>query len=104
MEKIKLSSNEKKVLRSISMKDRKPETMSKSGFYTAVRSLERHGLVHAMYEEGNGVVDARLTDEGVTYLSENPSLRNPVDWQIVAISTAIGVLISIIALFVACMK
>jgi hypothetical protein len=105
MEKINLSETQKKVLRSISLSGRRPDTIPEAVYNPTVRSLERAGLVRAMYEDGGGVVDVRLTDDGIIYLAENPALENPINWaKITAIATAICALISIIALFVACMK
>jgi DNA-binding PadR family transcriptional regulator len=102
MEKINLSNTQKKVLRSISLSDKRPDTIPESVYNPTVRSLERAGLVRAMYEEGGGVVDVRLTDDGIIYLAENPTLENPVAWQ--SALAIIASIISVIALFISCVK
>lgn len=105
MERIYLTKSGKNVLRALTMKRSCLITMTKSGYCSAIRSLDRHGLVRAMYEEGGGVVDVSLTDEGVAYLSENPLLINPINWgKVSAICSVIAILMAIISLFVACSR
>lgn len=82
-----------------------PKGMGEDDYADCVSGLEEMGLVYAQWEEGHHVVDVRPTPRGRSYAHTNPSMKNPINWaKIAAISTAIGVLISIIALFVACMK
>ncbi len=74
-------------------------------FNAAVRSLHNSGLVQGAFSEGGGVVDSKLTQRGRQYLAENPRLSNPTDWtKWAAVAAAASVLISIIALLVACGK
>lgn len=72
-------------------------------FNSAVRSLENKGFIKGAYEEGGGVIDVMITQNGWQYLSENPNLRNPVDWAMIAmLIAAFSALVSLIALFIAC--
>lgn len=72
-------------------------------FNAAVRSLHNSGLVQRTFSEGGGVVDSRMTQYGRQDLAENPRLSNPTDWtKWAAVAAAASVLISIIALLVAC--
>ena len=72
-------------------------------FNTAVRSLKSKELINAHFREGGGAIEARITDYGRQYMAEYPSLRNPIDWSIVAAIASIATAISTtLALFVAC--
>ncbi len=104
MERIKLTKTEKTVFRLImDGNGSRPDEYPADKFSGAVKSLDRKGLVKAMYEEGGGVVDSMPTSEGRLYLSENPSLRNPVNWAVVsAIIGGIGAAAGILALFISC--
>ena len=64
---------------------------------SAVRSLSERGFVKAAFTEGGGVEDAKLTTKGKEYLRDNPSLRNPVDYEKVA---AILLLVTVVAIVV----
>jgi len=106
MERIRLSKNEKEVLRLVSLGDICPDTYPKHTFALCVRSLERKGLVKGAFIEGGDVEGARLTRNGRDYLIENPGLRNPIDWKW-WIGTSIGVatfIVVLIALLIACSK
>ena len=103
MGEIKLSKNEKKVLRLVSLGEDCPDSFPSHVFAGCVRSLERKGLVKGAYVEGGGVEAARLTPEGRLHLAENPKLWNPVSWVRI-IEFAIPVIISIIALCISCTK
>ena len=106
MERIRLSKEEKQVLRLLSNGMGCPGTYPAHIFATCVESLERKGLAKVAWTEGHKIVDAHLTDSGNTYLSLNPSLRNPVDWKWV-ITTSIAIVAAvagIAALFVACIR
>lgn len=106
MERIKLSKDEKRVLRLVASGGLQPDTISESIFNGCVRSLEREGLVKGAYVEGGGVEAARLTSEGRLFLAENPNLRNPIDWKwwITTAIAVIGTAVAIVALFIACSK
>ncbi len=64
--------------------------------------LQQKQLVHVAFTEGGIVVDVRLTDYGKQYVSEYPHLSNPINWN--TLIAIIGVIVSIIALCVACNK
>ena len=103
MEDIRLSKDEKKVLMLASTGEDCPDTFPIHVFKGCVRSLERKGLVKAAYVEGVGVEAVRLTQEGRILLAENPKLKNSIDWLRI-IEFVIPLIISIIALFVSCVK
>ena len=82
MERINLTKNEKKTLRGLALGNvYPPDGVSKAAWYSALRSLQRHGLVKASFVEGGSAEDAKVTINGKEYLREFPSLRNPVDWE-----------------------
>ena len=104
MGKIHLTKHEKEVLRLIQSLGGCPETYPYDVFAACVRSLQRKGFVRGFWSEEKGLVTVVVTDEGMLYMAENPTLRNPVDWKWI-ITTAIAlasVIIAAIALFVAC--
>ena len=105
MERIKLTKNEKNVLRMV-MTDTKPSHYPAHLYASAVLSLERLGLVKAFWaEETDMPVCVTITNYGRAYLAENPSLRNPTNWTaITAIATSITAVLALIALFIACAK
>lgn len=104
MEQVKLSKNEKKVLRMIaSGQGVCPVEYPLHSFNAAVRSLDSKGLVRGAYEEGGNVVDVMMTQNGRQYVAENPNLRNPVNWGMIAtLIAAVSAIVSVIALLVAC--
>lgn len=105
MEKIKLSKDEKKVLRLLNGGCGCPDAYPWHVFAACVDSLERKGLAKGAWASGHVLVDARLTSNGEAYLALNPGLRNPVDWQMVAVAVSVvGLAVSIVAMFVACSK
>lgn len=81
MKRIRLTKQEKHTLRVLSMQGF--EGLGELESY-AIRGLEAHGLVKGAYMEGGGVEDARLTNYGKAYLTDNPKLRNAIDWRWVA--------------------
>ena len=104
MERLKLTKSEKTVLRMVAGGVR-PKEFPTHIYTSSVMSLERLGLVKAYWKEENGVpVDADLTDHGAMYISENPILRNPVDWKwvVTTIVAAIAAVAGVAALFIAC--
>lgn len=104
MERIKLSKNEKVVLRLMAHYGLRPKEYPEHKYNAGVRQLTQKGLVKALYQDGGDLVDVILTDQGEQYMAENPKLTNPVNWAAVAtVISVIWVLVSIVALFVSCM-
>lgn len=101
MEKIRLSKNEKKVLRLVASGSRCPATFPAHIYCGCVRSLECKGLVKGVYAEGGAVEAARLMPQGRTLLAENPKLRNPIDWKWI-VTTAISLAALIAAIIIGC--
>ena len=104
MERIKLSKSEKKVLRMVAGGQCVcPVEYPSHTFNAAVRSLDGKGLVRGAYEEGGNVADVMMTQNGRQYMAENPNLRNPVNWGMIAtLIAAVSAIVSVIALMVAC--
>lgn len=103
MERIKLTKEEKQAFRIVAEFGGKcPATYPEHVFTASIRSIERKGLVKANYVIGGYVWSAKLTEEGKHYLAVNPNLHNPINWNLIL--AIVGILISIIALFVSCMK
>lgn len=106
MERIRLTRNEKVVLRLTAMGKGKPADYPTTRYNAAVRSLEGRALVKAVWaEETESPLLVHITDNGTAYLTENPALRNPINWVAVgAIAGLLGFGMAIVALFVACNK
>lgn len=104
MEKIKLSRKEKQVLRLLYSGCGCPETYPFDVFASCVDTLERKGLARGAWTEEHRLGDAKITVRGKTYMYFNPSLKNPVDWKWVVTTgiAFVGLLMSIIALLIAC--
>ena len=103
MERIRLNKSEKEVLRLLNNGCGCPETYSRNVFVSCVDKLEMKGLAKGAWSEGHKLEDARITLKGKAYISENPNLRNPVDWAMIAtLIAAFSALVSLIALFIAC--
>lgn len=89
MERIKLSKNEKRILRELnrgaSIKDIR-EIMHRDIVSGNCYLLETKGLVRCGYIEGGDVEAVALTRFGKDYATLNPTLRNPIkiDWLYVA--------------------
>lgn len=105
MERIVLSKRAKQVLRLLNAGVSScPTNMSQKDFNLGALEAQGVGLALCYQEEGGEVVEARLTDLGQCYLAMNPRLSNPIDWKW-TIGTAIALvslIISIVALLVAC--
>lgn len=73
-------------------------------FSRTVHSLQKKRLVKGAYTEGGGVEAVRITNEGKSYLRNNPKLRNPIDWKwVIATSVAVAsAVFAAAALFVTC--
>jgi hypothetical protein len=82
MEKMNLSETEKKVLRALSASqydDNMFGDLSREELYVASNRLKRYGLIAAHFAEGGILFAAKILDEGIVYLKENPNLENPID-------------------------
>ena len=102
MERIKLTKNENNTLRGLLLGKAIPhEGVSKTSWNSALRSLQRKGLVRAAFIEGGSPEDAKLTTKGKDYLREFPSLRNPIRLEISSVTFIIAAIVSIIMLFIA---
>ena len=102
---IHLTKREKEVLRLVQFHEDCPSTYPLHIFSACVDSLERKGLVYAMWASGHELYAVRLSEFGETYLALNPRLSNPINWNlIIGIGSIIGVLITVIALFISCTK
>ena len=100
MERIKLSTYEKQVLRKL--RDGHSELLNEFDI-PSVCTLEDKGLVRAAHIEGGGIEAVMLTQKGKAYLHYYPKLNNPIDWaKVGAIAAILTVLISFVALFIAC--
>lgn len=100
MELIRLSKEEKRILRRIN--DGLLNEQDKRTCAHVVDALARKQLVSAKinYDE---VEDVRMTLYGSLYFSENPDLRNPVDRQkVTAWAAIVAAIASIVGLFVGC--
>jgi len=104
MERIKLTKQEKEVLRLVNAVGKCPDTYPLHVFCECVGTLEQKGLVKVMWAEGHEFVDVRMTATGQTYMALNPELRNPVDWKWVVSSViaVIGLVVSVAALLISC--
>ncbi len=101
MKRIRLSDREKHVLRTLAVSD----FGHLSDFdLSAVCRLYDLGLVRAVFEEGHTPVGAILTPYGMSYIQDNPYLRNPVNWIVVCVVVGLLTLaVSLAALFIACL-
>lgn len=101
MEKIRLSKNEKKVFRMVMNGIKEcPSHFPMHKFIPSLRTLEGKGLVKVTWVSGDIPWSFAPTNKGRSYISENPNLTNPINWEVVGI--IISAIISIIALFVSC--
>ena len=102
MERITLSKNCKLIL--FQLQGRKAKILYKNGEYDDVKYLVTKGLITAKELGKKAYCDLQLTDIGLSYLYENPKLKNPSIWddKKYLINTAISILaliVAIIALF-----
>ena len=105
MERIKLSSGSKTVLRVIAAGvTSRPAAMDIVEWNRGSLALQGVGFAVCHCEEGGLVEVCRITELGSLYLAAFPSLRNPFDWRW-AVTTAIatiGAAAAFSALFIAC--
>lgn len=108
MERIKLSKNEKKVLRLLDKHGQDAlDTMPRSVVRRALRRLESLSLVRVAWVEGGDFEAVMLSKDGKDYLIENPKLSNGINWKSIIDTTlwaigAIGGLAGFIALLRTC--
>lgn len=106
MERIRLSKEEKKVLRKLKRGSSEiPDDMDNYTFVDAVVSLREKSLVKAITEYETDVIDLRLSGRGYAYLRDNPQLLNPINWtKVAAIGAIVAAIASVAALFISCTK
>lgn len=104
MERIRLSKDEKTVLRLLAGGCGCPDTYPRHVFVSCVERLEMKGLAKGAWTEGHNLEAACITPQGKAYMAQNPDLRNPVDlkWIIATAIATIGAIAGVLALFVAC--
>jgi hypothetical protein len=79
---INLSNTEKKILRGLSVsqyKDGMFSDLSREELHVASNRLKGYDLIRVAYVEGGGVEAMKISENGIVYLKENPTLENPVD-------------------------
>ncbi len=103
MERIRLSSEEKKVLRELRRGNTDvPHGMCHYAYFDAVVSLTGKRLIRSKTNYDK-VIDTRLTPKGYAYMNGNPHLWNPVNWTMVAaIAACVAAVAATLALFVSC--
>ena len=103
MERIRLSTEEKQVLRWVALsRDGLPPGFDTDMFLDAVVTLTEKRLLKSIINYDD-VIDAELTPKGRVYLSRNPHLWNPVNWTMVAaIAACVAAIAGIAALFISC--
>ncbi len=83
MQRIKLSKNEKTVLRLL-MDGNEAEAVELCNKTYAYVGLSDYKLVRCALIEGREIEAIKLTWRGQNYVNENPRLRNPINWAAVA--------------------
>ena len=101
MEKIELNDNCKAILSQLNSRSR--QLLYKEDDYDAIRYLVAIGLINAKELSGKSHRDLVLTEQGRTYLYENPKLKNPSIWDdkkywITTAISIVALIISIIAI------
>ena len=96
MERVKLSKNEKKVMRCIASEGRCADSFQAEIYSRCARSLERKGLVKGGYIEGGEAESARLTPDGRDHLAVNPNLTNPINRGMIIIIAIAAVMLGCI--------
>lgn len=104
MERIKLTRNEKKVLRHLVADIAGyPSKMDARQYADACQGLMDKELARAMFATGHEVCSAEATNKGVVYLENNPHLFNPVNWAMVgAFAGIVSVAVTIILFCIGC--
>lgn len=111
MDAVKLTKDEKRVLKLAEMRySKQPQEFSRSEYTRLVRQLKRKGLVDAVFVIGDRVSVIWLTDYGLDYLQDNPKMQKPLTAEDLRkfindirlmIALILG-LAGVIAVFVAC--
>ena len=96
MERINLTKSEKAVFRWLQTHSGYKATMPRASFDRALRGLMDKDLAYGYYSEEAGLLEAGLTDGGEGYITDNPSLLNPVDWKWI-ITTAVAAIAAVAA-------
>lgn len=101
MHRIKLTKEEKRVLRHLSVYGYDAlRDFPQTEVDYCLDTLEQKGLVKNHRIEGGDIENAQLTRLGKSYMRCNPKLKNPINWdRVIAIATLTA---SIIAIFTAC--
>lgn len=98
MERIKLSKECKQLFLAISKNQHCDITKEQ---YNAFIILKRHGLVKGEELIGDKFTNATITEQGRIYLSQNPKLNNPFNWDrlisvIALVFAGISLIVSIV--------
>lgn len=106
MEKIKLSDNQKKILRLVKGCNYKIIPQSD---YEDLNVLEVRGFLKCIKNEAGGYVIVNFSDKGRAYITQNPKLKNPTVWDdkkylINTTISLIAILISAVALYISIIK
>ena len=101
MEKIELNDNCKAILTQLNSRNRK--LLYRESDYDDIRYLVAIGLINAKELPKKSHRDLALTEQGRTYLYENPKLKNPSIWDdkkywITTAISIVALIVSIIAL------
>lgn len=104
MDRIRLSKEEKKILRELNRGNASvPDGMNNYTFFDAVVSLRDKRLVKAIAEYETDVHGLKLTAKGYAYLRDNKLLLNPVNWtMIAAIGATVAAVAAVLGLFISC--
>ncbi|MCD7710892.1 MAG: hypothetical protein LUI04_06060 [Porphyromonadaceae bacterium] len=104
MEKVRLTRDEKTVLRYISGGQVKcPCGYAEDKFYNAVVTLcLRYQFLWVEFSPDETLDNVRLSQIGKSYLAQNPHLRNPIDRT--AVIAAAAFVVGVAGLFLACIN
>lgn len=101
MEKIRLSKSEKRMM--LMLSEYGAEALydfSATEASIAVRSLQHKGLAKGAFIEEGLLESVTISALGRSYLRQNPSLRNPINWS--KVSAIASIIMAIIALLIGC--
>lgn len=104
MKRVYLSKEAKVVLRHVAGGSLAvPAGFSDYQYRSACLELRNIGFLYVAQIEGGEVVSVLLTEDGRSYLSCNPTLRNPIDYKKLSFVVALASLVvSVVVAFVAC--
>ena len=104
MQRIKMTRNEKQILRLLAAENDCPPTTPHHLFVAGCIGLENKGLARCSWASGCELASAELSYRGKAYIEAYPSLRNPIDWAWLAPAAFIvaSVAVALIALLTAC--